>query len=187
MIIHEVTHGYVAGILGDPTAKLEGRLTLNPIKHIDLFGSIVLPLLLLITNAGFLFGWAKPVPYNPYNLKAGKWGPAIVAGAGPVSNLLIAILFAIFLKMGIAYEMIGTSTIPLLIQIVQINVVLGIFNLVPIPPLDGSKVLFAFLPYKWNYIKEALERYSLFVILFVVLFGFKFIAPIINWFLHLIL
>ncbi|HPI24743.1 MAG TPA: site-2 protease family protein, partial [Candidatus Paceibacterota bacterium] len=93
VVIHEVSHGYMAYVLGDPTAKLAGRLTLNPIAHIDPFGSIILPLLLSLLPGGIVFGWAKPVPYNPYNLQAGKWGPAYVAAAGPASNILLAVIF----------------------------------------------------------------------------------------------
>jgi len=93
VVIHEVSHGYVAQMLGDPTARLAGRLTLNPIKHIDPLGSVVIPALLVITGANFLFGWAKPVPYNPYNLRYGRWGEALVAGAGPVTNILFLVPF----------------------------------------------------------------------------------------------
>lgn len=187
VIIHEVSHGYIANILGDPTAKLQGRLTLNPIRHIDLFGSIILPLLLIIMNAGFLFGWAKPVPYNPYNLRAGKWGPAIVAGAGPASNLLIAIIFALFISVGSSFGLVSAATIPFLEVIVSINVVLGIFNLIPIPPLDGSKVLFALLPYKLENVKNIMERYSLILLFLLVFVGWDLIVPVLNFVLNILL
>src|SRR3990167_7918192 len=100
IIIHEVMHGVVANSLGDPTARLAGRLTLNPIPHIDLFGSIIIPGLLVLTNAGILFGWAKPVPYNPYNLRGGKWGEGAVAFAGVGANFLLAIIFGLLIRFG---------------------------------------------------------------------------------------
>lgn len=141
-VIHEVMHGVAANKLGDPTARLMGRLTLNPLVHLDTFGSILLPMILTLTNAPVLFGWAKPVPYNPYNLRPGRFSEAIVAAAGPLSNLGIAILGGLFIRSGALPA--GVNDIVYLI--VLVNVMLCIFNLIPIPPLDGSKVLGAFLP-----------------------------------------
>ena len=163
--------------LGDPTAKYAGRLTLNPLKHIDPIGSILLPLLLIPT--GFLFAYAKPVPYNPYNLKDQKWGPVKVALAGPISNFILAFLFGLtvqFLPMG--------SMTEFLYIIVYANVILGVFNLVPIPPLDGSKVLFAVLPENAVQIKHILEQYG-FLILIVFIFTFSSVlTPIIQFFVN---
>jgi Zn-dependent protease len=142
IILHEVAHGYVADKLGDGTARYAGRLTLNPLPHIDLIGSIVLPLISILSPGNFLFGWAKPVPYNPYNLvKAPRWGEALVAGAGPLTNFLLAGIFAALIRF---------STDPTFSSIcfmgVAANVWLGILNLIPVPPLDGSKVLGMLLP-----------------------------------------
>lgn len=145
IVIHEVAHGYAAERLGDPTARLEGRLTLNPLKHIDPLGSIIIPGILLLSNAQILFGWAKPVPYNPYNLRPGRFSEAFVAGAGPVVNLAIAILFSLFIRFGL--EMGAPSEfIKLASTVVYINILLAFFNLVPMPPLDGAKVLRSLFP-----------------------------------------
>ena len=143
IIFHEVAHGYVANWLGDPTARLSGRLTLNPIPHIDPVGSILVPGILMLSGTPFLIGWAKPVPYNPYNLRHGKWGEALVAFAGPATNILIAVAFALLLRLGLL-------TSPLFVQVAVLaifaNIALAIINLIPIPPLDGSKILRALLP-----------------------------------------
>src|SRR5665213_897516 len=141
-IIHEVMHGVAADRLGDPTARYAGRLTLNPLVHLDPFGSVILPLFLALSGSPIFFGWAKPVPYNPYNLRPGRFSEAIVAGAGPASNAVIALLAGLVIRFaGFSSEV--TSTIFL---IVVVNVMLCIFNLIPVPPLDGSKVIAAFLP-----------------------------------------
>jgi Zn-dependent protease len=145
-IIHEVMHGVAADYLGDKTARYAGRLTLNPIPHIDPIGSILLPLALALSGSPIFFGWAKPVPYNPYNLRPGKFSEAIVAGAGPASNAVIALIFGLLVRV---------ITDPTLAEffflIVVVNVMLCIFNLIPIPPLDGSKVLEALLPRSLQY------------------------------------
>jgi len=141
-VIHELMHGVAANKLGDPTARLMGRLTLNPIVHLDMFGSIILPIVLTLTNSPLLFGWAKPVPYNPYNLRPGRFSEAIVAGAGPASNLAIALLGGLIIRAGVLPS--GQSDVVFLIVVV--NVMLFLFNLIPIPPLDGSKVFPAILP-----------------------------------------
>lgn len=173
VVIHEVSHGLAANLLGDPTARLSGRLTLNPIAHIDPFGSIILPMLLFFSQSGFIFGWAKPVPYNPYNLRGGKWGPALVAAAGPASNLLVASVFAFLIRLGavppVALFFFG--------YVVVINVVLGIFNAIPLPPFDGFKIISPLLPYR-AYQKAALfeASFGLALIPLVVVFFFFFLA-----------
>lgn len=174
--IHEYMHGFMANQLGDPTAKNAGRLTLNPIKHLDIFGSVLLPLFLLFSGSSFLFGWAKPVPYNPNNLRDSKYGDAKVAAAGPLANLLVATLFAVL------FRFLDHSTIfsYLISQIIFINLILMIFNLIPIPPLDGSKILACFLPTKWRLKILYMDgRTSIIVLLLFVFFGFKFLYPII--------
>ncbi|NCN52597.1 site-2 protease family protein [Candidatus Parcubacteria bacterium] len=181
IVIHEVSHGYAANWLGDPTARLAGRLTLNPIKHIDPVGSVLVPALLLLSSAGILFGWAKPVPYNPYNLRNQKWGDTIVAAAGPGINILIAVIFAVIIRAAVPLGLSG-SFIELSSYIVYINILLALFNLIPIPPLDGSKVLLGFLPFnaamKYRGIMAGIERMGLlFTFLFIFLFITLFSGP----------
>lgn len=182
VIIHEVSHGYAALALGDPTAKSLGRLTLNPIPHLDLWGSIIIPALLALSSVGVVFGWAKPVPYNPYNLKNQRWGEAMVAGAGPLSNIVIAIIFGLLMRVGVfSPELAGIAS-----MVVLINIVLAIFNLVPIPPLDGSKILFSILPYRYQHIRESLERYGFFLVILFIFFLWRLIAPLIFYLFNLI-
>lgn len=182
-IIHEYMHGFMAEKLGDPTARLEGRLTLNPLPHIDLFGSILFPFLLLMSGAGFVFGWAKPVPFNPNLLNDKKFGAAKVAIAGPLGNLILALIFGLFLRFVPIQNEVFVNLVAL---IVIINLVLMVFNLVPIPPLDGSKVLLAFLPSKWHDKFYELERYGMILVLLFVAFGYNLIAPIIYFLFKLI-
>ena len=146
IIVHEVSHGFAAELQGDPTARLQGRLTLNPIPHIDPIGSVLIPAILVFANTGFLFGWAKPVPYNPYNLRNQKWGEAIVAAAGPGVNILLALVFGLVVRFGIGT--LPPAFIELAGVVVFINIMLAFFNLIPIPPLDGSKLLKSILPYR---------------------------------------
>lgn len=183
-VVHELSHGLSAYYLGDPTAKLAGRLTLNPLKHLEWLGSLFVPTISYL-SFGFLFGWAKPVPYNPYNLRGGRLAEAFVAFAGALSNMVIAIIFGLLIRFS---GVLGID--PSLIQpfslIVLINLVLAIFNLVPIPPLDGSKVLFNILPFKFDYIRIALERYSIFILIFFVFFLWKLVYPVIDFFFSFI-
>ena len=156
--IHEFAHGWVAFRLGDSTAKNYGRLTLNPIKHLDIWGSFFVPLMLFIFSSGqMVFGWAKPVPYNPYNLRDQKYGSAKVAFAGPAANLLIALVFGLFLRFMPVSILISTGLGQVFGLIIFLNILLAIFNLVPIPPLDGSKILFTFLPASLDNLRVFLE------------------------------
>jgi Zn-dependent protease len=145
IIAHEVAHGYAANSLGDPTARLAGRLTLNPFPHIDPLGSVIIPGLLVLTGSPILFGWAKPVPYNPYNLRNKRWGEAIVAVAGSATNLLLAIIFALIIRIGGAT--LGDTALGFLATICFVNLFLGLFNLIPFPPLDGFTFIRGLLPY----------------------------------------
>jgi len=180
VVIHEVSHGAMANYLGDPTAKYAGRLTLNPIKHLDLWGSFLIPLFLFIVQSPVLFGWAKPVPYNPYNLRNKRWGPAMVAAAGPGANLIVALIFGLALRFAPLNNSIYLQNLAqIFIIIVVLNLLLAIFNLIPIPPLDGSKILFAALPCKYQHIVASMERYGLIILLFFIFFLFRFILPIV--------
>lgn len=165
IVIHEISHGFSAYFQGDPTAYYEGRLSLNPLRHVDPIGSIVVPI--ITTFAGFPFGWAKPVPFNPYNLRNQRWGEFFVALAGPVSNLGLAIIFGLIVRFGAG--LLPDAFVALSILVVLINLGLAIFNLIPIPPLDGSKVLFGFLPYRWQQYRFVVERYSLVLVVFLIL------------------
>ncbi|MEI8248930.1 MAG: site-2 protease family protein [Candidatus Taylorbacteria bacterium] len=176
VIIHEVSHGYMADLLGDPTARLQGRLTLNPLKHIDPVGSILVPL--ITSLVGFTFGWAKPVNYNPYNLKNKRLGEFLIAFAGPASNLLLALIFGTVIRCAVAYGF-QPPFIELCSYIVIINIILAVFNLIPLPPLDGSKLLFSILPAQYDKVRMTLEMYAPFFVVILVLFLWKFIAPVI--------
>lgn len=178
VMIHEVSHGFVAYLLGDNTARDAKRLNLNPLNHLDWFGSVILPLLLYVTTSGaFVIGWAKPVPYNPFNLKNPKTGAGLIAAAGPLSNFLLALLVSLLLKFSGLNGIIN----PIFLQItVILNLSLMVFNLVPIPPLDGSKILFALLPSKWFRFQYVLERYGIWFLIIFIFFGFSLIVPIIN-------
>lgn len=204
IVIHEVAHGAMANHLGDPTAKYAGRLTLNPIKHLDPVGSVLVPLFLIIMQSPFLFGWARPVPVNPYNFSDQKYGSAKVAMAGPGANLLVAIIIGFFSRFlplgeGVRFNIIKAflgrdmETLSYLLQgdpfaqiflifsfIIFINILLAIFNLLPIPPLDGSHILFTFLPDSMENLKILLNQYGFFILIaFIFLGGFRLIFPLI--------
>ncbi len=182
-IIHEYAHGWMADRLGDPTARYAGRLTLDPRAHIDIWGTILMPLMLFaLSNGTFLFAYAKPVPYNPYNLKNHKWGPALVALAGPMANLLLAVAFAAVIRIFPTVPAVDFFYI-----IVYANVLLLVFNLVPIPPLDGSKILYAILPDSARGVRDFLERYSFILLMIFIFFLFELIVPVIQWVMKLLI
>lgn len=173
--VHEVAHGWVASKLGDKTALALGRLTLNPFKHIDLIGTVLVPGLLLVMGTGFIFGWAKPVPVNWSNLKNPKRDMALVALAGPVSNFLMALLWAILLKTGLTVAS-GGNRIGVFLSLmgqagILINLVLMVLNLIPIPPLDGSRVVASFLKGQLAVAYDRLEPYGFFIILILLAMG----------------
>lgn len=183
--IHEFAHAWMANRLGDPTARLEGRLTLNPIKHLDPIGTLVM--VVLIFTAGLGFGWGRPVPVNPYNLKH-KNGDMWVSLAGPFSNFILALLIALVMAFIAPSISAGWSIdfVNLIRIIISVNVALGIFNLLPIPPLDGSKVLFALLPPGRNEIRNFLERYSLIIFFFLIFFGLSILGQISRFIVQII-
>jgi len=171
VVIHEVAHGSIANLLGDPTAKLAGRLTLNPIKHLDLFGSFFLPLFLIILRSPVLFGWAKPVPINPYNFRNPKRDEAKVAIAGPATNILVALVFGMIIR----FLPLPNSLFAIFSIIVILNLILAIFNLVPIPPQDGSHILFTFLPERFSGLKLFLHQFGIFILLFFIFFALRWL------------
>lgn len=190
-ILHEVAHGWVADRFGDPTARLLGRLTLNPLPHIDPMMSILLPLLLIFSGSPIIFGAAKPVPVDPFNLRDGRRDMALVSLAGPLTNFLIAAVFALILKL--AGPLFGQSLLlPVMFLVVKLNLLLGIFNLLPIPPLDGSKVFSLLLPEDSAKSYLSIGAYGMFILFFLLLFpigGFSLgslIGNLLNFSLRLL-
>lgn len=203
-ILHEYAHGFVARRLGDDTAEREGRLTLNPLKHLDPFGSVMLPLLLVVMKSPFFIAWAKPVPYNPYNLRDQKFGELKVALSGPLTNFILVLIFALFIRfipladgvknslalgflsggdvLALTSGSILASLVLIAIIACFINLILGLFNLIPIPPLDGSKILLVFLSNKGKQILYSLERYGFVILIFLLAFnGLSFIFRTSLW------
>lgn len=184
VIVHEVAHGYAANSLGDPTARLAGRLTLNPLPHIDPMGSVIIPALLTFTGSPILFGWAKPVPYNPYNLRNQRWGEALVAIAGSATNILLAVIFGLIVRYGASLGLDATA-LSFAASIAFINLFLGLFNLIPFPSLDGFTALRAALPWSQASGLARLEQKfrsagALSLILFLLIFSYIFAGPFFN-------
>jgi len=179
-IVHEVSHGLVAEKFGDNTAREQGRITLNPIPHIDPYGSILLPALLLFLHSPIVFGAAKPVPVDFNNLRPRKLGMAAVALAGPLSNFLLAVICGLILR----FDLSNSVATPILLQVILINLVLGTFNLVPIPPLDGSKVIAAFLPDQLMYTILSWERFGFLLVIIFLMLGWlsAILMPVLNLF-----
>ncbi len=189
--IHEVAHGWVASKLGDNTAKMLGRLTLNPFKHIDPIGTVVVPLAMVLLQTGFVFGWAKPVPVNMRNLNSPRKDMAIVAAAGPISNLIMAVFWVFIFKLGssvITDPNIAKGIMAMGQAGIIINLILFIFNLLPIPPLDGSKVLSGIVPSSVSAIMDKIEPYGLFIVIGLLYFGVlnAIISPVLDFFLKTI-
>lgn len=175
--IHEYSHAATAHRLGDPTAKQEGRLTLNPMAHIDPFTTLALPVLLILAGSPVIFGAARPVPYSPHLVRGGNKGAALIALAGPVSNLLLAIAIALVIRVVPGLSSAGGG---LLISMIWVNIALALFNLLPIPPLDGSRVVYAFAPSGVQDVMERFEQAGPIVILLIFLVGYQFIAPFLG-------
>ena len=186
IILHEVAHGYSAYVLGDTTAKDQGRLTLNPVPHVDILGTIIIPASLLILGTGFVFGWAKPVPYNPYNLRH-RLGEAIVAAAGPGMNIAIAIAIAMIFRL--TFGMVPEAISSLLYLVVFVNLFLALLNLIPIPPLDGAKIVSALMPVKYRLMLEGRVAsimnvnsiaFTVLVLLFIIFFLFDYLIAAVH-------
>jgi len=189
--LHEVAHGWMANKLGDSTARLLGRITLNPIKHIDLLGTIILPALLIFLG-GFIFGWAKPVPVNWNNLNKPRRDMALVALAGPFANLLMALFWGLIAKLGLYllnadfYQTVGSVLYTMGFLGIYLNLLIAIFNLVPLPPLDGSRILSSFLSPTWARSYSKIEPYGLFILFGLLALGAtqKFLSPLVAELTH---
>lgn len=191
--VHEVAHGWVASRFGDQTARLSGRLTLNPIPHIDPIGTILVPLLLLVSGTGFIFGWAKPVPVDARNMRNPRRDMALTALAGPVTNLIMAIMWAAVAKFGISLESGGHGWLGVPLALmggagIMINIVLGVLNLIPLPPLDGGRVLTSILPPRMAYKVSMIEPYAFFILIALLVTGVlgSILGPFVFMFLSII-
>jgi len=175
LTVHEFSHAWAGHMLGDVTAKQHGRLTLNPVAHIDPYSTLLLPVALILLGSPVVFGAAKPVPFNPYAVRYGKWGAALVAVAGPASNLLMAIFVGLYLR----FVSLGGVTGRFLLQFVFVNLAFFVFNMIPIPPLDGSRVLYAAAPSGMRDVMDQMENYGLIVIFAFLFISYRFLSPFI--------
>lgn len=175
LTLHEFAHALMGNWLGDETARREGRLSLNPLAHIDPVMTVLLPAFLIVFHSPVVFGAARPVPYNPWALRYGKWGAALVAAAGPAMNLILAIFFALWLR----FIPVTTTFLPLFIAIISINITFMVFNLIPLPPLDGSRIAYAALP-PIRPLFDQLERYGIMIIFGLFLIASPILSPLIG-------
>ncbi len=175
LTVHEFCHAWAGHMLGDVTAKHEGRLTLNPMAHIDPFSTLLLPVALILLGSPVVFGAAKPVPFNPYAVRYGKWGVALVAIAGPFSNFFMALIVGLYIRI----FTLPTAAEQFLIQFMLINLAFFVFNMIPVPPLDGSRVLYAIVPSSMQDVMDHVERYGVYVVLAVLLVFYRFLSPVI--------
>lgn len=195
--LHEVAHGWVASWFGDQTARLSGRLSLNPLKHIDIIGTIIVPLIMLLTTS-FIFGWAKPVPVDARNLRNPKRDMAFVALAGPMANIIMALAWGLLLKFSLwaenaGYVWLGTPLKYMSTAGIMINAVLSVLNLIPLPPLDGGKVVLSLLPKRWAYYFAFVEPYSFFILILLLVTNLlghiigPFVYILVNAIYHLLM
>jgi len=184
VVLHELSHGYAAVALGDLTPRIQGRLTLNPLKHLDPVGSVIVPIVTSLMH--FTFGWAKPVQWNPYNLKNPRRGELLIAAAGPACNLLIAIVFSTLIRLSMftGHAAFFVPFIGITSYVVYINIILALFNLVPLPPLDGSHILFSLLPPSLTNVRTLIERYSIFFLLIALFVVWPLVSPLIEVLYH---
>lgn len=181
VILHELAHGWAAYYYGDNTAKFAGRLSVNPLRHLDIFGSVIVPITLIILQAGFLVGWAKPVPINERNFTKKKEGLFVVSIAGILANIFIAIIFTILLRAGVYLGFTNPGFLLITSTIIFTNLILGFFNLMPIPPLDGSKILLSLLPGNTSRLQYLFDKYGLLVAIFFIVFIWDMIVPVVFW------
>lgn len=186
IMFHELAHGTMADKLGDPTARLAGRLTLNPFAHLELMGSFIVPVICIISGSVFIIGWAKPVPFNPAQLNNKKWGPALVAAAGPFMNIVIAVLCALIFRL-VAFGGTNIAFATLLIQVVVINISLAVFNLVPIPPLDGHHILGALFPGFKRWSDGVMNRFGIILLIVAIFLAGSIISPLVAFIVQFLL
>lgn len=175
LTLHEFAHALMSTHLGDETARSQGRLSLNPLAHIDPFATLALPLLLILVNSPVVFGAAKPVPFNPWAVRGGRWGAALVALAGPATNLVLAIFFGLWLR----FVPVGVEVGDFIFRMITVNIGLFVFNMIPFPPLDGSRLLYAVAPASLRGVMDKIEQAGLMLIFLVMLVAYPLISPFI--------